>query len=51
MGFAASPTVLLDGAAPFATGNEPSGRACRSFGTPDGTQGSPTLAQLRDVLT
>jgi len=47
VGFAGSPTVLVDGADPFATGDEPTGLACRMFDTPDGPQGSPTMAQLR----
>lgn len=50
LGFAGSPTVLLDGVDPFATGEEPTGFACRVYATPDGPQGSPTLEQLRDVL-
>jgi hypothetical protein len=49
--FAGSPTVLVDGADPFATGDEPTGLACRMYATPDGPQGSPSLAQLRDALT
>lgn len=50
LGFAGSPTVLIDGTDPFATGDEPSGLACRVYDTPDGPQGSPTLMQLREVL-
>ena len=50
VGFAGSPTVLVDGADPFATGDEPTGLACRVYDTPQGPQGSPTLAQLREVL-
>lgn len=51
LGFAGSPTVLVDGADPFATGDEPTGLACRVYATPEGPQGSPTLEQLRDVMT
>jgi len=51
LGFAGSPTVVVDGADPFPTGDEPTGLACRMYATPDGPQGSPSLAQLRDVLT
>ena len=51
VGFAGSPTVLVDGVDLFATGEEPTGLACRVYATPDGPQGSPTLAELRDVLT
>jgi hypothetical protein len=50
LGFAGSPTVLLDGIDPFATGHEPTGLACRVYTTPHGPQGSPTLEQLRAVL-
>ncbi len=50
LGFAGSPTVLVDGVDPFTTGDEPTGLACRVYATPDGPQGSPTLDQLRDVL-
>lgn len=50
LGFAGSPTVLVDGIDPFATGDEPTGLACRVYVTPDGPQGSPTLEQLRSVL-
>lgn len=49
-GFAGSPTVLVDGSDPFATGEVPSGLACRTYDTQEGPQGSPTLAQLREAL-
>ncbi|MTV27974.1 thioredoxin family protein [Nitriliruptoraceae bacterium ZYF776] len=50
LGFAGSPTVLVDGVDPFTTGDEPSGLACRVYATDDGPQGSPSLGQLRAVL-
>jgi hypothetical protein len=50
IGFRGSPTVLVDGRDPFATGSEPMGLACRIYQTPDGPQGSPTVEQLRQVL-
>jgi hypothetical protein len=50
LGFLGSPTLLVDGVDPFATGEEPTGLACRVYDTPDGPQGSPTLSQLRAVL-
>jgi hypothetical protein len=50
IGFLGSPTVLLDGHDPFASGTEPVGLACRIYQTPDGPQGSPTVEQLRQVL-
>ena len=50
VGFAGSPTVLVDGVDPFATGDEPAGLACRVYVTEDGPQGSPSLDQLRAAL-
>lgn len=50
LGFAGSPTVLVDGIDPFATGDEPTGLACRVYATEDGPQGAPTLDQLRSVI-
>ena len=50
-GFRGSPTVLVDGVDPFASADAPVGLACRVYETPDGRAGSPTLAQLREVLT
>jgi len=50
LGFIGSPTILVDGKDPFATGAEPSALACRYFNTPDGLAGSPTLEQLVEVL-
>lgn len=49
-GFRGSPTVLVDGRDPFAEGEEPVGLACRLYQTPDGTAGSPTMQQLREIL-
>jgi hypothetical protein len=51
LGFRGSPTVLVDGADPFAEGDEPTGLACRVYATADGPQGSPTLEQLRAAVT
>jgi hypothetical protein len=50
LGFAGSPTVLVNGVDPFATGDVPTGLACRVYATPEGPQGSPSFEQLRDVL-
>ena len=50
-GFRGSPTVLIDGADPFAVGDEPTGLACRVYATPDGAQGAPSIEQLRAALT
>ena len=50
MGFHGSPTILVDGLDPFASGDEPVGLSCRVYDTPDGPAGAPTVSQLRDVL-
>lgn len=50
LGFTGSPTVRVDGVDPFATGDEQVGLACRVYLTPDGLSGSPTVAQLVEVL-
>lgn len=49
--FRGSPTVLVDGRDPFATGDEPAGLSCRIYETPSGRAGGPSLDQLRGVLT
>lgn len=49
-GFAGSPTVLVDGADPFAEHAGPAGLSCRVYQTPQGPAGSPTVAQLLDAL-
>lgn len=48
--FCGSPTILVDGEDPFASGGEPFGLACRVYQTPDGPAGSPTTGQLEAVL-
>lgn len=48
--FRGSPTILVDGEDPFASGEEPFGLACRVYRTPDGPAGSPTIEQLEAVL-
>lgn len=45
-----SPTILINGRDPFATGDEPHGLSCRIFQTPEGPAGSPTVAQLHEAL-
>lgn len=50
LGFLGSPTLMIDGRDPFATGDEPTGLTCRVYDTPQGLQGAPTLEQLREVL-
>src|SRR5688572_4563951 len=48
--FRGSPTVLLDGADPFASDADPVGLSCRVFRTPDGLKGAPTVGMLVDAL-
>ncbi len=48
--FRGSPTVLIDGVDPFATGLDPVGLSCRVFRTPAGLRGAPTVEMLVDVL-
>ena len=48
--FRGSPTILIDGADPFAAGDEPIGLSCRIYRTPDGYAGSPTVAQIEAAL-
>lgn len=50
LGFGGSPTILVDGSDPFATGDEPGGLTCRIYLTPEGPQGAPSIEQLRAVL-
>lgn len=48
--FIGSPSIRIDGIDPFASGAEPIGLACRLYTTPTGRSGSPTTAQLLEVL-
>lgn len=48
--FRGSPTVLVDGCDPFASGDERFGLTCRVYATPDGPAGSPTIEQLEAVI-
>lgn len=48
--FRGSPTILVDGLDPFASGDEPFGLACRVYQTPAGPAGSPTVDQLEAVI-
>ena len=48
--FRGSPTVLVNGADPFADEAAPVGLSCRVFQTPDGLRGAPTVAQLVQAL-
>jgi hypothetical protein len=46
VGFTGSPTILIDGIDPFATGHDLVGLSCRMYATPTGLQPAPTTAQL-----
>ena len=50
LGFIGSPTILVGGVDPFASGDEQPALACRVFSTPEGRAGSPTVEQLVEVL-
>jgi hypothetical protein len=49
-GMRGSPTILLDGADPFAEPGMSAGLACRMFATEHGTEGSPSVVQLIEAL-
>ncbi|HET9060572.1 MAG TPA: thioredoxin family protein [Acidimicrobiales bacterium] len=48
--FRGSPTILIDGRDPFASGDEQFGLACRLYLTPQGPAGSPTIEQLEAAV-
>ena len=48
--FRGSPTLLVDGADPFADESAPVGLSCRVYPTPEGLAGSPTVEQIVSVL-
>jgi hypothetical protein len=51
LGFAGSPTILVDGFDPFAEPDQPIGLSCRVYRTPEGgVAGAPTMDQLTDAL-
>ena len=50
LGFAGSPTILIDGVDPFAEPGQPIGLGCRIYRTPEGPQGAPTAEQLAQAL-
>ena len=51
VGFRGSPTIQVDGVDPFAPDDAPVAFACRVYATPDGQAGSPTIEQLRKVIS
>ncbi len=48
--FHGSPTFLVNGRDPFAGREVPASFGCRIYQTEEGTQGAPSVAQLRHVL-
>ena len=50
-GLRGSPTILVDGRDPFATAEAPLSMSCRLYSTQAGPAGSPTIEQLRDILS
>lgn len=52
LGFAGSPTILINGSDPFVGSEQSSGLTCRLYRRPDGhTSSLPDLWDLRDALT
>jgi hypothetical protein len=51
LGFTGSPTILVDGADPFARPGAVPALACRMYPNSAGLDGSPSVDQLADVLT
>ncbi len=49
-GFRGSPTILIDGKDPFASGDEHFSLSCRVYRTPAGVAGAPSIDQLREAL-
>ncbi|MFT5201221.1 MAG: hypothetical protein ACI9C1_000593 [Candidatus Aldehydirespiratoraceae bacterium] len=49
--FRGSPSIIIDGVDAFAEPDAPVGLSCRMYLTPAGLAGSPTLDQLRAVVT
>ena len=50
VGFRGSPTILLNGADPFADPDAPVGLTCRVYQTDTGFDGSPSIDQLRAAI-
>jgi len=46
LAFRGSPTILIDGADPFAEPSAPVGLACRVYRGPDGVCGAPSVEDL-----
>jgi hypothetical protein len=51
VGFAGSPTILVNDVDPFAEETPRSGLSCRLYSTPEGLDGAPSVDQLVETLT
>ena len=51
VGFAGSPTILVNDVDPFAEEAPRSGLSCRLYSTPEGPDGAPSVDQLVETLT
>ncbi len=51
VGFLGSPSIQVDGVDVFAEPGSQVGLSCRRYTTPNGSQGAPSLEQLKGVLT
>jgi hypothetical protein len=49
-GMRGSPTILVDGADPFASGDAEPSLSCRLYRSADGVAGVPSVAELVEVL-
>ncbi len=49
--FHGSPSIVVDGVDVFADAETPVGLSCRIYQTPDGPAGSPTIEQIRAVIS
>ena len=49
--FRGSPSILVNGVDAFADPDAPVGLSCRVYQTPEGRAGSPTIEQLRAVMS
>ncbi len=51
LGFAGSPTILIDGRDRFAGARNGGGLSCRLYSTSDGVAGCPTISQLEEAVS
>jgi hypothetical protein len=49
--FYGSPTIVINGLDPFASGDEEPALACRVYASPAGLSGSPSVGQIIAALT